>query len=1085
MADDDVICSVCNRSFTGSRYYKAHLKYPKNWKCAIKSQSYGHSLPKKRVFERVESGENDTSFKQRTQKSRSMVGTSVHTGNSHEYEPILNDSDDELLSEPSDDEGPAMFDEDSVNYNNLPPIGEESDDEMTVEDKPPVDSSIWEEFKQYSDYAVQNTCDLPSEVVAGIELMHLLSVKRVPLCLYDEIYQWHLDNIEARDKMPRQTLLNKLNDRYYMNNKQPQLEKNVLLPQSNVYVDLVFHPFREQAQSLLTDPRIKDEDLLFFLNNPFQPPPEDFTTIGDINTGLAYRETYKKLITDPSRQVLLPIIMYMDAAITGQYDHLPIEALKFTLGIFNAATRDKAYAWRSLGYITRYSGADQIAREIIQEEAGMDAEGYLTDDETDDEEEERTQATGNNTQDSSNSEDTEEEDDDEAVEVTQIKKTTGQDLHKMLSVFLSSYKEVEDAGGFEWDLRYQGETHRVHFIPFILFVKGDGVEHDKHCGQYTCKTSGVSMLCRYCTCPTDQSDEPYKIWPKKSPQMIQPLVDEQDEEGLKALSQQYIHNSWYALGFGLHNDLGIHGATPLETLHWIQIGKYGYVREGLFGQMGKNTILANAFNALAKSMGTLFKRQSYRGLPRTNFPKGVKKGKLMAHEMTGLILIMLTCLRTKKGQHLLLNTSRGDQARIWTNLGVIKEWMRFMERLLQWEAWLNLPEVQVYDVIRSKTKVRELMHWEKKVAYREKGMEHCTLNFHATVHTPDDQLFYGVAGNVNSRSNEMHHKDSKTAAIRTQRRAKTFDHQCAQQLHNIDVITFGMYEVEHGESIWMYPYREVATDAEDQEPENEEEEQDLVQMVQTLQQDTEEMDNEEQHTLEEEQEPVYVCPEGIQTGGVKVEFFYCAKKKTYQYKVFSKMKNKHLFKLDEALVTFLEDLLQTFQPAVNCLTLYTEQKRHKTIFRGSPRFLGKVWRDWAMVDWGDDGILPGQIWIFVDLTWLPFSNTHYEPGMYCVVETAREVRALGEAKQSQLIKPYKKDVDHHGDGSIKRQFWLVNTECIVDTCCMIPDVGNDDPTSYLRVLPVHQWSELFVEWLHKPHRREFDEGDLGIPDMNT
>ena len=263
--NDEVICSVCNYPFSHSRYFKAHLKYPKNEKCARQNRAYGHSLPEKRVYERVESGETDSSLSQSTRKARSMVGTSVFTRNSHEYEAVIDDSDEELHSQHSDAEDPGMLDEDSVNDNNLPPIGDESDDESTVEDKPPVDSSIWDEFKEYSDYAVQNTCDLPSEVVAGIELMHLLSVKRVPLCLYDEIYQWHLDNIEARDKMPRQTLLNKLNDRYYMNNKQPQVVKNVLLPQSNVYVDLVTNLFREQAQSLLTDPRIKDEDLLFSL----------------------------------------------------------------------------------------------------------------------------------------------------------------------------------------------------------------------------------------------------------------------------------------------------------------------------------------------------------------------------------------------------------------------------------------------------------------------------------------------------------------------------------------------------------------------------------------------------------------------------------------------------------------------------------------------------------------------------------------------------------------------------------------------------------------------------------------------------
>jgi hypothetical protein len=220
MADDeDVVCDVCNRTFTRFQYYKAHLKYQKNKLCAIRSRSYGNSLPEKRGFGTLASTEDGTNLQHLAQKSRTMVGKSVHLHNSSDHAELMSGDEDGSHLEESDEESPGILDGDSVNSGHLPTIGDDFDDDTTIHDNTPVDSSIWEEFKQYSDYAVQNTCDLPAEIEAGIELMHLLSVKRVPLCLYDEIYQWHLDNIEARDKMPRQTLLNKLNDRYYMHNK--------------------------------------------------------------------------------------------------------------------------------------------------------------------------------------------------------------------------------------------------------------------------------------------------------------------------------------------------------------------------------------------------------------------------------------------------------------------------------------------------------------------------------------------------------------------------------------------------------------------------------------------------------------------------------------------------------------------------------------------------------------------------------------------------------------------------------------------------------------------------------------------------
>ena len=45
--------------------------------------------------------------------------------------------------------------------------------------------------------------------------------------------------------------------------------------------------------SLLTDPRLCDDDYLFFDDNPLQPLPKDITEIRDLNTGEAYKPTKK------------------------------------------------------------------------------------------------------------------------------------------------------------------------------------------------------------------------------------------------------------------------------------------------------------------------------------------------------------------------------------------------------------------------------------------------------------------------------------------------------------------------------------------------------------------------------------------------------------------------------------------------------------------------------------------------------------------------------------------------------------------------------------------------------------------------
>jgi hypothetical protein len=95
---------------------------------------------------------------------------------------------------------------------------------------------------------------------------------------------------------------------------------------------------------------------LFFNDNPFAPPPHDLDYIGDINTSKAYIKSYRKYIRNPSKQVLLPVIFYIDGAATGQFADLPVTPLRFTLGIFGQKARDRPHFWRTVGYVPVING---------------------------------------------------------------------------------------------------------------------------------------------------------------------------------------------------------------------------------------------------------------------------------------------------------------------------------------------------------------------------------------------------------------------------------------------------------------------------------------------------------------------------------------------------------------------------------------------------------------------------------------------------------------------------------------------------------------------------------------------------------
>jgi hypothetical protein len=61
--------------------------------------------------------------------------------------------------------------------------------------------------------------------------------------------------------------------------------------------------------------------------------------------------------------------------------------------------------------------------------------------------------------------------------------------------------------------------------------------------------------------------------------MIKDLIRNNDQDGLKAISQHLLHNVWYLLNFGAHSNEGVHGARPLEMLHALLLGIFKYVRD--------------------------------------------------------------------------------------------------------------------------------------------------------------------------------------------------------------------------------------------------------------------------------------------------------------------------------------------------------------------------------------------------------------------------------------------------------------------------------------------------------------------------
>jgi hypothetical protein len=679
----------------------------------------------------------------------------------------------EEQTEPDDANEFGVFGADSDQEQNLVDVSQNTPDDETVSPNSSDNSVSYtpDLRKIYSEYLVrkQNLLEFTKPEVNAIKLLRTLRQTRSPLYAYESVMKWHFDvtgAIHSNQKVTqcsefvsRDILYQKLRNRYNIGNDSMQLTE-ISLPHSKSKAKVYWKDAKTEMISLLTDPRINDDDYLFFGNDPLSAPPDNLNYVEDLNTGRAYQKTYLKLIDKPGKQVLLPVIFYIDAANTGQFADLPITAVKFSLGIFTRKAREKDYMWRTLGYVPSVSKHKSKGRRIMLDSLHNDS----------------VMAHPNALQDEGLADD--------------LRVNKAQDYHCLLKIILESYVNLQETG-FIWDLCYRNRVYRdIEFVLFTPFLKVDGDEGDKICGKYTSRGKDVACLCRYCECPTDKSDDPKADYPLKTKKKIERLVRNKRLDKLQKLSQHNIENASYKLRFGLHNKQGVHGACALEMLHALLLGMIKYVRDCFFKLVGDNSKLSDQINGLAKQFGDLLSRQSDRDFPVTRFAGGIKRGKLMAQEYPGILLCMAAVLRSTAGRELLATKKKE-----FGKKEALRDWSQLVETLLQWERWLRSPVMEKKHVKKARDKHRYIMYLMKKVAKRTEGMGLKLQKYHQIIHMADDILNFGVPLEVDTGSNESGHKSTKVAAKLTQKNEETFDKQTAIRLEETHLLEMAYLEM--------------------------------------------------------------------------------------------------------------------------------------------------------------------------------------------------------------------------------------------------------------------------------------------------
>ena len=403
----------------------------------------------------------------------------------------------------------------------------------------------------------------------------------------------------------------------------------------------------------------------------------------------------------------------------------------------------------------------------------------------------------------------------------------------------------------------------------------------------------------------------------------------------------------------------------------------------------------------------------------------------MAKEYTGVMLVMAAILRCKEGQRLLKSAKKRNFKQDW----LIKDWILLVETLLQWEAYLNLDQMEKKHVIRLKQKHRFIMYLLKKVGNRTKGMGFKIMKFHAIIHLAFDILMFGVPMVVDTGSNESHHKTTKVAAKLTQKDIKTFEKQTSHRLDDFHVLDLAMEEMD-GRPLFAYFYGWVHDD------------------------------------------PPEVDTE-IHVGGMQFVVSRDADNDdNVKPRIITRMVNWDNVCFDTQMLEFIMDIQEELEEFVGQMTVYAEHRREGIIFRGHPNYRGKgPWRDWVMVNW-NVGDYPAQIWAFLDLREMDIDGevelddgTVVGKNVYAVVESCNYIDE-GDSPLSDIFTPLKLETQAvDADGTVMtRKFYLVDVETFKEPIVVIPNVGTKD--EYLLMAGRSTWHEDFITWINMPHTHD-------------
>ncbi len=554
-----------------------------------------------------------------------------------------------------------------------------------------------------------------------------------------------------------------------MTSCRPTVSKVSLEP-DDIVLDVVVFPFATMLASLLNCPMLnKLENLVINPDDPYGRCPGQ--GLGEVNTAQWYQDTYDRMILNPGKDFLCPIIFAMDKTVISEISHLSVNVILFSTTLFNQEvstierdflpslclhslcfvpqtlqTRNKSIAWRPLAYIP-----DQDLHYSIQQRKKTPAA------------------------------------------VKQIR------LFKLFNAGIQSFIEAQQPEALNNIYLQLGDKAKyVNLKIPLAFIIGDNQGGDQIAGRICHYGLHAKRISRTC----DATPENYADVSKDSCSFlvmedIKELVLNEEWEVLESLYQAQCWNPFFDVDYGA-NKWGIFlAACPPEALHALEQGVFKHLLESILGDYLKPvqiTLLDRVIQTWTLlPRQKLFRSSNFPEAPRLLFKDGISSLKQTPGcDRAGMVFALMVASLTRDGSDAFVKLADDDATKI----------TYVLEMLLCYWAWLKLDtfwdrsNVEQYESV--KDAVSTLLGELISCVPRETGNGWDIPKIHEQLHIPCYIQMFGAHRNLHTGPAENNHIAlSKKPAARTQKRSHVFDWQVSNRLIDklvVDLASFTMEE---------------------------------------------------------------------------------------------------------------------------------------------------------------------------------------------------------------------------------------------------------------------------------------------------